>query len=197
MLQALAELLRAIVKPESDWGKFSRKIIGLLVSASIGATIWNVYFNYQLNRNAAEVSVGEVIERDPNKETVIRELLERIKGSNREIESVWLYSWPDARNLIPIMYVGDSLNPLPLGAFREGDEYPVGAFVLGSCTEIQRRVNNYSCPINGFEDAWGVLVVRYADGYKPTEWDRRDILATARRMGIILYSNDTHNGILN
>ena len=84
MLQALAELLRALVKPESDWGKFSRKIIGLLVSASIRPTIWNVYFNYQLNRNAAEVSVGEVIERDPNKETVIKELLERIKGSNRE-----------------------------------------------------------------------------------------------------------------
>ena len=42
MLQALAEVLKAVVKPESNWGKFSRKMLGLVISAAGGATIWNV-----------------------------------------------------------------------------------------------------------------------------------------------------------
>ena len=106
MLQALAEVLKAVVKPESNWGKFSRKMLGLVISAAVGATIWNVYFNYQQSQ-LGEVSVGEVLEQDPSKRKTVRELLERIK-SQQKIESVRLYSWPDARNLIPVMYVGDS-----------------------------------------------------------------------------------------
>ncbi|WNL51076.1 hypothetical protein SCREM2_gp157 [Synechococcus phage S-CREM2] len=193
MLQALADLLKAIVKPESNWGQFSRKMLGLLISAAVSGVIWNVYFNYQ-RTHTGEQAVGEVIEQNPNKKKIIRELLERIKSSNREIESVWLYSWPDSRNLIPVMYVGDSLSPVPLGSFREGDEHAVGTFVLDGCAQINRRVLNYSCSVTGFQNAWGVVVVTYPDGYVVTENDISDIKATARRMGVVLYSNDLHNG---
>lgn len=193
MLNALAELLKVVVQPESTWGKFSRKMLGLVISAAVGATIWNVYFNYQQSQ-LGEVSVGEVLEQDPSKRKTVRELLERIKKSNRDIESVWLYSWPDARNLIPVMYVGDSMNPLPLGSFREGDELPVGTFVLNGCAAIERSIPNFSCSVNGFQDAWGVVVVTYPEEYVVTENDKRDIKATARRMGIVLYSNESHNG---
>ena len=195
MLNALAEVLKAVVKPESSWGKFSRKMLGLVISAAVGASIWNVYFNYQRSI-LGEVSVGEVLERDPTKRKTVRELLERIKNSNRDIESVWLYSWPDARNLIPVMYVGDSMNPLPLGSFREGDELPVGTFVLNGCISIDRSIINYSCSINGFEDAWGVIVVTYPEGYVVTESEKRDIKAAARTMGIVLYSSESHNGTI-
>lgn len=193
MLQALADLLKAIVKPESNWGQFSRKMLGLLISAAVSGVIWNVYFNYQ-RTHKGEQAVGEVIEQNPNKKKIIRELLERIKSSNREIESVWLYSWPDARNLSPVMYVGDSLNPVPLGSFREGDEHAVGTFVLDGCAQIDRRVQNYSCSVTGFQNAWGVVVVTYPEGYVITDNDINDIKATARRMGVVLYSNDLHNG---
>lgn len=193
MLNALAELLKVVWAPESDWGKFSRKVLGLIISAAIGATIWNVYFNYQ-QATKGELPVGEVIERNPTKRDVIKRLLERISNSDRNIESVWLYSWPDATSLIPVMYVGDSLNPMPLGSFRAGDELPVGTFVLEGCSEIDRRANNFSCAINGFEDAWGVLVVVYPEDYEPTERQTQGIKATARIMGIVLYSNESHNG---
>lgn len=195
MLQSIAKLLEAVIKPETDWGRFTRKLIGLVASASIGAVIWNVYFNYRISQTG-ERSVGEVLQRKPAKRPVVRQLLERIMSSDSKIRSVWLYSWPDATNLSPIMYVGDAINPLPFGTFRPGDEHAVGSFVLGLCAEIDRPLDNYSCPVSGFENSWGIIVVRYSSNYSPAESDRRGIEALAKKMGIILYSNKSHNGTL-
>lgn len=195
MLKGVVSLLGAVIKPESDWGRFGRKLIGILISASIGAVIWNVYFNYRISQTG-ERSVGEVLQLKPEKRPVVRKLLERIMASDGNIRSVWLYSWPDATNLSPVMYVGDAVNPLPFGTFRPGDEHAVGSLVLGICSEIDRPLDNYSCPVSGFEDAWGIVVVRYSDDYSPTESQQRGIEAIAKKMGIILYSNRNHNGIL-
>lgn len=197
MLNALADILKVVLTPESDWGKFSQKIIGVIVAAIVGVTIWNVFFNYRFVRHRfGELSVGEVVESKPALRQVIRKILERIKSTNPDIISVWLYSWPDASQLMPVEYVGSSRNPIPLGSFREGDEYPVGAFVLRGCAEIERRANNLACSVNGFEDAWGVVVVVYPDGYEPTENDKRSIHVAARRMGLLLYSNQAHIGAI-
>lgn len=197
MLNALADILKVVISPESDWGKFSQKIVGLVVTAILGVTIWNVFFNYRFVRHRfGEISVGEVVERKPALKQILRKILERIKSNNPEIVSVWLYSWPDASQLIPVEYVGSSRNPIPLGSFREGDEYPVGAFVLRGCAEIERPANNLSCSVNGFEDAWGVIVVVYPEEYEPTEDDRRSIQVAARRVGLLLYSNQAHVGTI-
>lgn len=189
MLKSLADLIKVIVKPESDWSKFFQKIMLTLVAGGLGATIWNAYVSYQL-QSSGETGVGTVIQRHPERGAEVRELIKAIKDSNRNILSVWVYSWPDARQLIPIMYVGDSYNPVPLGTFLPGDEHAVGAFVLGLCDDLERPFNNYSCPIAGFEDAWGVIVVRYSEGYEITELDRKGVKAISLRAGVILYSTD-------
>ena len=163
MVQSLVELLKSVFKPESDWQHFARKIIGILLSAGLGTLLWTLYLD--LHVNMGEFSVAEVLSSDSIKRERVKDLLNDLENNNNRILSVWLYSWPDARNIVPVMYAGDSVDPLPLGVFRNTDQYPVGSYVLEQCTPLERRFPNHTCPISGFQDAWGVIVVRYENGY--------------------------------
>ena len=97
---------------------------------------------------------------------------------------------PTLATLSLLCMLVSSMNPIPLGSFREGDELPVGTFVLNGCASIDRRVLNFSCSVNGFQDAWGVVVVTYPEGYvqqKTTKGISRQPLDD----GYLLYSNES------
>ena len=95
----------------------------------------------------------------------IRDSLNSIPTKNRDITSVWLYDWPDARNIVPISnFPRTSIDPVPTGYWMQGDEQVIGNFVLAQCTQLDRAFINVACPIMGKEDAWGVLVVTYEQG---------------------------------
>lgn len=114
-------------------------------------------------------------------------MLESILRSDPAIQSVWLFSWPDALQLIPVMHVGDSRNPLPSGTLQRGDEYAIGAFLFGDCVEVNRHFENFSCPINGFQDSWGVLVVNYGDEDPQNPRSEEFIYGVAQRIRNVLY----------
>ena len=195
MVQSLVDLLKSVFKPESDWQQFARKIIGILLSAGLGTLLWTLYLSPEVN--LGEQTVAEILSTDSDKRERVKDLLNNLEDNNDRIKSVWLYSWPDARNLVPVMYAGDSVNPLPLGVFRNSDQFPVGSYVLEQCTPLDRRFPNHTCPISGFQDAWGILVVRYVDGYdvKDGEFSQEDLHrmeSIADTISTILYSNDSH-----
>lgn len=192
-MKEFTQLFRYVLAPESDWGKFSRKIISILVSATVGAFGFGMYLQYQ-NPRLGEQPVSVVLSEDKEKSEVIRRSLEALMRADSDIESVWLYSWPDARQIVPVMYVGDSINPLPTGVFSPHDAPLLGIFLFGDCGGLDRNFTNISCPINGNEDSWGVLVINYGEGYEDEIPSYVSSLAegTGHRIGLLLYSNAQH-----
>ena len=193
-MKEFSELFRYVLAPESDWGKFTRKIISILISASLGAYGQNAYTKYT-GSGKGEQPVSVVIRNSRVKEQQVRSLLESIKRTDQTIKSVWLYSWPDALQLVPIMYVGDSVNPIPNGSFIDDDTNVMGTFLFGECAELIRDFKNTSCPINGFEDSWGVLVVNYGQT-TPSERSKDIVESVANRISLLLYSNLSHTNVL-
>ena len=160
-MKEFASLFRYVIAPERDWASFVRKLVSVLLCASLGALAFGMYSDHTKPKQLGELPVLTILEKERDKKEVIRRLMESILRSDENIKSVWLYSWPDALQLLPVMHVGDSIDPLPSGSLQRGDEYAIGAFLFGDCVEINRNFNNFSCPINGFQDSWGVLVVNY------------------------------------
>lgn len=196
-MEGLTKLFRYAFAPESDWGKFSRKVLGILISSTLGASAFGVYYNTYHKPKLGEQPISVVIRGDKDKEARLRQIVSALLSSDRNIRSVWLYSWPDAQQVIPIMQAGDSTNPMPNGSFLITDAHLMGLFLFGECGELDRRgFDTHSCPINGFEDSWGVLVVTYHDN---SDAESRAITnakakAAAHRIGLILYSNSLHVG---
>ena len=180
------ETVKGVLSPEDNWSKFAMKIIGLAAVAGIGL------FGFILYKTAGcvvaeeeeyEVGIEEVFEEDPEKEEAVNAVLDKLTRQNRDIDTVWLYDWPDARNIVPVASIPrNSDDPLPTGYWMRGDEQVIGSFVLGRCTKLDRDFVNVACPIMGAEDAWGVLVVTYRDG--PT--DRLPIIA-GKKISEIIY----------
>jgi len=121
----------------------------------------------------------------PEKKTEVEELVNKLLRSDRNIESVWLYDWVDARNVVPLIIIPrNSEDLLPTGYWMQGDEYVIGHFVLSSCTSLDRETGNIACPIMSAEDAWGVLVVTYQSGVTP---NLKTAKVTAMKISEILY----------
>ena len=190
-MEEFLKLFRYVLSPESDWSKFFRKSIGIIMSATLGAFIWNGYIDHT-SRGHGERAVTEVLSESDAKENQVRDVLEEIKRSDPAIESVWLYSWPDALQLVPVMYVGNSINPMPHGSFIWQDSDALGVYLFGDCAQLARPVVNYTCPINGMEDSWGVLVVVYRNGTEVSSSQQGMVAAAARRISLIIYSNNQH-----
>ena len=130
-------------------------------------------------------SIIMIEENDPEKKVKVEDLITKLIRSNRDIESVWLYDWIDARNIVPLYNEPrNSADLLPTGYWMQGDEYVIGHFVLSQCTSLDRDVPNTACPIMSSEDAWGVLLVTYQDGVTP---DLKITKATAMKISEILY----------
>ena len=118
-------------------------------------------------------------------EIKVEELISKLLRSSRDIESVWLYDWIDARNIAPLINMpANSIDLLPTGYWMEGDEYVIGHFVLGQCTSLDRDTVNIACSVMSAEDSWGFVLVQYIDGVTP---DLKTTKATAMRISEILY----------
>ena len=197
-MEELTKLFRYVTAPENNWGTFSRKVIGVVVSSTLGALVFGMYYNFYQKPKAGESPVSVIVQGDKSKESRVRQVLSALLSEDRNIESVWLYSWPDARQLVPVMHVGDSKNPLPNGSFIISDSNRIGLFLFGECGSLDRGFENYTCPVNGLENSWGVLVVSYGDsvGDESREMTNAKVKAAAHRIGLILYSNSRHNGTL-
>ena len=192
-MEEFIKLFRNVLAPEADWPKFIRKVLGFTLCVSVGAYGWKLYDTSNIK---GEQPVQTVLARSDSRERQVRGLLESLLRADPNIKSIWVYSWPDARQIVPVMYVGNSSNPLPEGSFVRGDEEALGTFLFGDCYQLARGFSNTTCPINGFEDSWGVIVVHYGEGVSQEHIRSRAgiIDASARRTGLILYSNADHIG---
>ena len=161
-MKAVIDTVKNIISPEQNWSKFLMKIIGVGVVAGIGFAGYQVYTSSEEDEGPDD-SIEVIFDEDQEKKREVEDILNDLTRSNRDISSVWLYDWPDARNIVPVFNSpSNARDPLPSGYWMPGDERVIGNFVLGSCTRLDREFPNAACPIMGKEDAWGVLVVEYA-----------------------------------
>tara|TARA_E500000331_G_scaffold344238_1_gene380239 strand:- start:223 stop:792 length:570 start_codon:yes stop_codon:yes gene_type:complete len=181
------ETVKGVLSPEDNWSKFAMKITGLAAVAGIGLFGFNLYKTAGCvveEEEDYEVGIEEVFLEEPEKEEEVNGILDRLTRQNRDINSVWLYDWPDARNIVPIAGIPrNSEDPLPSGYWMKGDEQLIGSFVLGRCAKLNREFISLACPIMGASDAWGVLVVTYRDG---SQTDRLPIIA-AKKISEVIY----------
>jgi len=181
----IIEAIKSIISPEQNWSAFAMKITGLVVVAVIAYVGFQQYTNLTIEEDNQNIPIIEVFEKQPEKQTEVEDLLGKLLRSDRDINSVWLYDWVDARNVVPLMmFPRNSDDLLPTGYFMEGDEYVIGHFVLSQCTSLDRDAPNIACPIMSTDDAWGVLVVTYQDGVEP---NMKTTKATAMKLSEILY----------
>lgn len=184
-MNKIIEIVKGIISPEQSWSAFAMKIIGLVVVAIIAYIAFQQYTNLNADENNQNIPIIEVFEGQPEKKTEVEELVNKLLRSDRDIQSVWLYDWVDARNVVPLMMLPrNSEDLLPTGYFMEGDEYVIGHFVLSQCTSLDRQISNIACPIMSSEDAWGVLVVTYQEGVTA---NLKTTKATAMKISEILY----------
>tara|TARA_B100000131_G_C17977947_1_gene557360 strand:+ start:148 stop:714 length:567 start_codon:yes stop_codon:yes gene_type:complete len=184
-MDKIIQIIKSIISPEQNWSAFAMKITGLIVVAVIAYIAFQQYTNLTADEDNQNIPIIEVFEAQPEKKDEVEDLLNKLLRSDREIQSVWLYDWVDARNVVPLMMLPrNSEDLLPTGYWMQGDEYVIGHFVLNSCTSLDRDVINYACSIISTEDAWGVLIVTYADGTTP---DFKNTKVTALKISEILY----------
>lgn len=186
-MKEFIRLLCHVIAPERDWASLARKLVSVILCASLGALAFRMYSDYTKPKQLGERPVLTVIDNSREKKEVVRRLLISIMESDPSIKSVWLYSWPDALSLSPVLYVGDSINPLPSGTLQRGDEYAIGAFLFGDCVEISREFQNFTCPINGFQDSWGVIVVNYGEDQPQNSRSELFVYGVAQRIRNVLY----------
>ncbi len=183
------ETVKGVLSPEDNWSKFAMKITGLVAVAGIGLFGYNLYKTSGCvieEEEDYEVGIEEVFLEEEEKKEEVLTILDRLTRQNRDIDSVWLYDWPDARNIVPIVGIPrNSEDPLPTGYWLKGDEQVIGNFVLSQCTKLDRTYVNVACPIMGATDAWGVLIVTYRDG--PAD---RLPEVTAKKLSEVIYLLD-------
>ncbi len=180
----IIEAIKSIISPEQNWSAFVMKIIGLIVVSIIAYIGFQQYTSLSVEEDT-EIPIVEVFEKSPEKKTQVEDLITKILRSNRDIESVWLYDWIDARNIEPLITEPrNSIDLLPTGYWMPGDEFVIGHFVLGQCTSLDREIVNIACSIMSQEDSWGFLLVTYQDGTTP---DLNNTKATAMKISEILY----------
>ncbi len=102
-MKEFIKLFRNVLAPESDWATFIRKIISIIVTAGVTATGFGIYYNVYKAPQLGERPVSVLLEESETKEEYIRRILETIKQADPSIRSVWLYSWPDALQIVPVM----------------------------------------------------------------------------------------------
>lgn len=183
-MDKIFSIIKSIISPEQNWSAFAMKITGLIVVSVIAYFGFKQYTNLTADENNQNIPIIEVFEAQPEKKDEVEDLINKLLRSDRAIQSVWLYDWVDARNVVPLMMLPrNSEDLLPTGYFMQGDEYVIGHFVLSQCTSLDRDIANTACPIMSSEDAWGVLVVTYIDDVT----NLKTAKATAMKISEILY----------
>ena len=167
----LANLLSAIVNPGKDWGTFSRKVLSTLLVAAIGAYGFSRYEH--INRSHwDDLPLHTAIEVGDRKNEAQRYLDHLMRAHEDKLKGVWVYSWPDARTLMPIIHSGHQRDPMPIGYFQIKEYAAVGQLVMEQCAEIERLESKLTaCPIMAANDAWGVVVFEAKDDTnRPRGW---------------------------
>ena len=78
------------------------KIVGLSAISAIGLIVFKTYTESKIVDDGGDKEISVLFEEKPNKKLEVEALLNSIPTKNRDISSVWLYDWPDARNIVPI-----------------------------------------------------------------------------------------------
>ena len=87
-MEGLTKLFRYAFAPESDWGKFSRKVLGILISSTLGASAFGVYYNTYHKPKLGEQPISVVIRGDKDEEARLRQIVSALLSSDRNIRSV-------------------------------------------------------------------------------------------------------------
>ena len=105
-----------------------------------------------------------------------------------KLKGVWVYSWPDARTLIPVLHSGHQKDPMPIGYFQIKEASSVGQLVMEQCAEIERLETKLTaCPIMAENDAWGVVVFEAKDDTnRPRNW-KSIYAALTHKLSNIIY----------
>ena len=177
------KLLEQIISPQKTWGCWSRKALSTLIAMSVGVMGFNAY--ERLQRSHWEdlplhtaISKGDIAEE-------VQSYLDGLIRADQNLSSVWIYSWPDARTLIPVANAGFHVNPLPLGYFWVDDYKEVGGLVMERCVEMNRPRHLVACPIMAENDAWGVAVFELKE-HKADHW-RSVYSALTHKLSHIIY----------
>lgn len=183
-MDKIIDAIKGIISPEQSWSAFVMKITSLIIVAVIGYIGFQQYLNLGVEEDT-EIPIVEVFEKDPGKKIQVEDLITKLLRSNRDILSVWLYDWIDARNIDPLITEPrNATDLLPTGYWMPGDESVIGHFVLGQCTSLDRDIVNIACSVMSAEDSWGFVLVQYEDGTAP---DLNNTKATAMKISEILY----------
>ena len=188
-MEELAKLLTSIVSPGKDWGTFSRKVLSTLLVFCIGAYSFSKYED--MNRSHWEdLPLHTAIEVGGRRGEAQAYLDTLMRAHQGMIKGIWVYSWPDARTLIPVLHSGHQKNPMPIGYFQVKDAYSVGQLVMEQCAEIERLGSRLTaCPIMAENDAWGVVIFEVCEDKAPeTNW-RSIYAALTHKLSHIIYNH--------
>ena len=103
-MDKVIDLIASMVSPGKTWGCFFRKTLSTLLVASIGAYGFNAY--QRMERSHWESLPLHTAVQEDDVSADVQKYLDRLKQTDPSLKSVWLYSWPDARSLIPVAHAG-------------------------------------------------------------------------------------------
>jgi len=187
-MDKVIDLIASMVSPGKTWGCFFRKSLSTLLVASIGAYGFNAYQRLERTHWEDLPLHTAIVEGDIAAE--VQQYLESLKRSDPSLRSVWLYSWPDSRSLIPVSHAGNHVNPLPLGYFLLKDREVIGDLVLAECSCLKRPGKKLlACPIFAENDAWGVIVFEHEPGVDRPDGYKSVYAALAHKLSHIIYHN--------
>ena len=188
-MDKVLDIIAQMISPGKTWGCFFRKTLSTLLVASIGAYGFNAYQRLERSHWEDLPLHTAITEGDISKQ--VQQYLDGLKIADSSLRSIWLYSWPDARSLIPVAHAGHHINPLPLGYWLLSDSDSVGEMVLGTCSCLDRAGKKLlACPIITENDAWGVVVFEHEPGTERLPGYKNIYAALAHKLSHIIYHHD-------
>ena len=187
-MDKIVELIDHIVSPGNSWAGFFRKSLSLLTVAGIGAYGFTVYQSMKRS-HWEDLPLHTAID-DHEIEKKVEFYLDTLVSTDSYLNSVWLYSWPDARTLISVAHAGEHNDPLPLGYFLRSDALPVGTLMMGQCTCLKRPAKKLlACPVMAENDSWGVVVFHHRQETGRPDNYKAIYVALAHKLSNIIYND--------
>ena len=192
MIEVANTLIKALFKGNTTWASWSRNILSSLILSSLFFLGFKEWSHYQMSLSNLQ-TLEQRIKEDPGAFSEVKRLIKDTERAYTEIQSIWLYSWPDAHNLNLVYSAGRFENPLPVGHLWTTDASDVGKLSMRICTELTSAVKNTTCAVLGNDDAWGILVVVWKDETTRPNHYKELVDALAHRIGHKLYPHQGHD----
>ena len=187
-MDKIVNLISQIITPGKTWGYFFRKTLSTILVASIGAYAFNTYRSYT-SSHWEKLPLHTAIKTNTI-EVEVKRYLQLLIAADISLVSVWIYSWPDARSLIPVSSAGHQVNPLPLGYFVVTDAPAIGKLVMDQCACIDRPNKKLlACPIHTENDAWGIIVFQHRHDKKQPTGYKATYVALTHKITDLIYNN--------